>query len=88
LWFYCEGKKRVPSDLELDALSLAVWFMDDGSKSRDAWYLNTQQFSNDEQGFLRSWLKKTFDIECALNRDKQYFRLRLSLKSTERMSHL
>jgi hypothetical protein len=88
LWFYCEGKKRVPPDLELDTLSLAVWFMDDGSKSRDAWYFNTQQFSIEEQEFLRALLKESFGIECALNRDKQYFRLRVTLQSTVLMSKI
>src|SRR5438046_1573860 len=52
-WFYATGKKRVPSDLQLTSLSIAVWFMDDGSKSRSAWYLNTQLFSLEEQDFLR-----------------------------------
>ena len=44
--FYAEGRKRVPK-LELDSLALAVWLMDDGCRSRNAVYLNTQQF--DEQ---------------------------------------
>jgi hypothetical protein len=87
-WFYGSGKKRVPSDLELDTLTLAVWFMDDGSKSREAWYLNTQQFTREEQEFLRSLLKTTFGIGCALNRDKQYLRLRMSIKDTKSMSQL
>ena len=30
--------------LELTPLSMATWLMDDGSKSRNAVYLNTQQF--------------------------------------------
>ena len=88
LWFYDNGKKRVPFDLELDALSLAVWFMDDGSKSRGAWYLNTQMFSVEEQLFLRSLLKTTFGIESSLNRDKHYFRLRMTLSGTRLMSDI
>ena len=86
--FYDNGKKRVPPEIELDPLSLAVWFIDDGSKSRGAWYLNTQQFSVAEQDHLRRVLKTTFGIESALNRDKQYFRLRMSIKSTELMSDI
>ena len=38
-----DGRKQVPS-LELPALALAVWFMYDGCRSRNAVYLNTQQF--------------------------------------------
>jgi hypothetical protein len=87
-WFYDNGTKRVPADLELDSLSLAVWFMDDGSKSRGAWYLNTQQFSVRELDYLRALLKATFGIESAINRDKQYFRLRMSIKSTGLMTEI
>jgi hypothetical protein len=41
--FNGSGKKRVP-ELELSPLVLAVWFMDDGSRSRSSLYLNTQQY--------------------------------------------
>jgi LAGLIDADG DNA endonuclease family len=41
--FYANGRKSVP-EVELAPLTLAVWFMDDGCKSRTAVYLNTQQF--------------------------------------------
>jgi len=51
-WFCRNGKKKIPSDLILDARILAVWFMDDGSKSRNAFYLNTQQFSDTELKIL------------------------------------
>ena len=49
--FYKNGKKTIPASLVLSPLILAVWFMDDGSKSRkyDV-YLNTQQFSFLDQG--------------------------------------
>ena len=43
--FYVNKRKIIPSGLQLDPLALAVWFMDDGSKSRSSYYLNTQQFS-------------------------------------------
>jgi hypothetical protein len=62
--------------------------MDDGSKSRSAWYLNTQQFSLGEQRFLCSLLKETFGIESAANRDKQYFRLRIRTESTRLMTEI
>ena len=38
--FYEGGRKRIPT-LELSPLALAVWFMDDGCRSRNAVYLNT-----------------------------------------------
>ena len=87
-WFYPCGRRSIPNDLALTPLSLAVWFMDDGSKSRNAWYLNTQQFSVSEQSRLRDLLLKTFGIVSAANRDKHYFRIRINLASTRLMTEI
>lgn len=86
--FYRDRKKMVPQDLKLDPLSLAVWFMDDGCKIRSAYYLNTQQFTLAEQQFLQNLLHKAFGLESALNRDKQYFRLRFTSKSSKSLQKL
>jgi hypothetical protein len=86
--FYIQGRKCIPSNLKLDPLSLAVWFMDDGNKSRSAFYLNTQQFTLKEQQFLQKILFDTFGFNSALNRDKIYFRIRISTKSSLSMKRL
>lgn len=83
--FFINGKKIIPNDLKLDALSLAVWFMDDGSKSRSAIYLNTQQFSIDEQNRLIYTLKDQFGLNSTLNKDKIYFRIRVRSESSKKM---
>jgi hypothetical protein len=82
-WYYLEGKKRVPRNLNLNSIILAVWFMDDGAKSRSALYLNTQQFCYEDQLFLQELLQKNFGIRSGLNRDKQYRRLRITTESTK-----
>jgi hypothetical protein len=87
-WFYSDGKKIIPIDLELNALSLAVWFMDDGSKSYSSYYLNTQQFSIPEQEFLIRLLFSKFGLTSKLNRDKQYFRLRFSTNSSRSLEKI
>lgn len=79
--FFMEGKKVVPNNLKLDALSLTVWFMDDGSKSRSSVYLNTQQFSTEEQFRLINFLDDQFGIKSTLNKDKKYFRIRIRTQS-------
>lgn len=84
-WFYKDRKKQIPSDLALDPLSLAVWFMDDGGKSRKMLYLNTQQFNLHEQLFLQRLLQSTFGIQSTINRDKQYYRLLISTTGTKIM---
>ena len=83
--FFVSGKKTIPNNLKLNALSLAVWFMDDGSKSRSSIYLNTQQFTVDEQNRLIFFLEDQFGIKSTLNKDKIYFRIRVRSESSKKM---
>jgi LAGLIDADG DNA endonuclease family protein len=85
--FYKAGRKKVP-EIELSALTLAVWFMDDGCKSRNAVYLNTQQFDMVGQELLVRLLKEQWDIGATLNRDKCYRRIRVSVDGTTRFGRL
>lgn len=79
--FYDRNNKEIPRQISLDPLILAVWFMDDGSKSRNSVYLNTQQFSLADQQLLIKKLQEDLGIESTLNRDKQYFRIRIRTAS-------
>ena len=75
--FYKNNKKIIPKDLILDPVVLAVWYMDDGSKCRPHdIYLNTQQFSVDDQKILLHKLRAV-NIDARLNKDKKYFRIRI-----------
>ncbi len=85
--FYGEGSKRVPF-VELAPLTLAVWFMDDGSRSRNAVYLNTQQFDEASQIRLLELLREQWGIEGSLNRDKTYHRIRISVTGTARLGEI
>jgi hypothetical protein len=85
--FYEDGRKRIP-DVELSPLALAVWFMDDGCKSRSSVYLNTQQFGQECQRLLLRLLRDQWGIEGALNRDKSYHRIRISVDGTRRLAGL
>jgi len=76
-YFYHEHKKVIPDNLVIDKLSLAVWFMDDGSKSGGSIYLNTQQFSLSDQQKLQKILLEQFGIKSNLNKDKIYTRIRI-----------
>ena len=64
--------------------SLSVWFMDDGSKSHSSVYINTQQFSTNEQIYLIDLLKSQFNIDSTLNKDKEYFRIRIRTGSIQK----
>lgn len=86
--FYKKRKKIIPKELRLSPLSLAVWFMDDGSKSRNSIYLNTQQFSLSDQKKLQRFLRNGYKIETTLNKDKKYYRIRVRVKSTDRFKEI
>jgi hypothetical protein len=81
--FYGNGRKEIPL-IELDDLALAVWFMDDGCRSRRAVYLNTQQFDVKSQIRVIEMLQEQWGLQATLNRDKTYYRVRLSVASTVR----
>ena len=75
--FYKNNKKIIPKDLILYPVTLAIWYMDDGSRCRDHdIYLNTQQFSINDQKILLSKLRN-INIDARLNKDKKYYRIRI-----------
>ena len=62
---------------------MAIWYMDDGSKTQNKLnnaniniYLNTQQFSLNDQKYLLFLLRK-IGINARLNKDKIYYRIRI-----------
>lgn len=79
--FYSKGKKVIPKGFELNSLSLAVWFMDDGSRTKkNDFYLNSQQFSMEDQRRLLHALR-LLKIKARLNKDKKYYRIRILKES-------
>jgi len=85
--YYSKGKKFIP-EINLNPLVLAVWFMDDGSKSYKTYYLNTQQFDHDSQLELIHALEECCGIKSSLNRDKNYHRIRIRQDSADRFRKL
>ena len=86
--FYENRIKKIPLNLSLDKVSLAVWYMDDGSKCRSSdIYLNTQQFGIPDQEKLISALGK-LGLKAKMNKDKNYFRLRFLKSSISRLKML
>jgi len=74
--FYQEGKKVVPRLIHrwLTPLTLAIWFMDDGSvkaKNCRCRLLNTQAFDEVSLKRLQAALKRNFDLETKLRQQKE-----------------
>ena len=86
--FYLNRKKIIPDDLTIDNFSLAIWFMDDGSKCGNSIYLNTQQFSFKEQKKLQKLLLNQFGIKSGLNKDKIYNRIRILKEDSVKFCNL
>ena len=73
LRFYENHRKVVPEDLELSELSMAVWFMDDGSRKSNqcqGLYLNTQGFNESEVELLRSVMVRDVGVETSVRQQR------------------
>ena len=90
--FYRGTKKILPSEIGgilTNPLSLAVWFMDDGTNGpKGGLTINTQNFTKEENEALRGILKRNFHLETSLHRDKKYWRIYIFPHSRERFTGL
>jgi len=73
--FYPSFKKIVPEKIDqllINPLSLAVWFMDDGSADYAGAALNTHSFVEDDIEILMMMIRRNFDIKTnkRLNKGK------------------
>ncbi len=86
--FFEKRRKFVPDSFAMKPLTLAVWYMDDGSRCDEDIYLNTQQFTQEEQEKLVLLLYKEYSIQASLNKDKQYRRIRIKKDSIQKFMNL
>lgn len=69
--YYRDRRKVVPVDLILTPRSMAVWFMDDGSRKSSqcrGLYLNTQSFTDDEVDLLRSVIQRDIQVKTSVRK--------------------
>lgn len=66
--FYRPNKKLCRYLYKLNALGLAIWFMDDGFKNGRGWVLCTDCFTVKEVQLLRSILKHNFDLDTTFRK--------------------
>src|SRR3990167_481837 len=76
----------------LKPLSLAIWFMDDGSlksKKHNTYIIHTLGYKRDELKRIQNVLSKKFDIETKLHVQKQkYLRLYIISESAEKFRNI
>lgn len=82
--------KIVPTNIHqfLTPRALAYWFMDDGTKCRDSFYLSTQGFEKFECEKLREALKRNYNIVSNLHKDKDSWRIYITQQSGEKFRDL
>jgi len=68
--FYIKKKKVIKKEIEsyITPLSLAVWFMDDGSKLGSTVRIATNNFETHETQNLCNILKKKYDLNCSVQK--------------------
>lgn len=91
--FYLGKTKIVPKQIQrwLTPLSLAVWFMDDGSiksKNHKARILNTQGYSKREVVTLITALKNKFEINCKLRKQKEGYQIMILAESADKFARI
>lgn len=91
--FYRDRKKIIPEEIDnllKSSLSLAVWFMDDGALGphKKGLTLNTQSFSKKDNQKLMNCLKKNFQLNVTLHRDKNNWRIYILPSSTTQFREL
>lgn len=86
--FFKENRKIIPETLTLSPLTLAIWYMDDGSRCDKDIYLNSQQFTQVEQRRLVVELERQFQIRSSLNKDKHYHRIRIKKESVDEFMNI
>ncbi len=92
--FYKQGKKVMPKVIEklLTPLSLAIWFMDDGSlksKRHRTYVIHTLGYGKSELEDVQKVLLKKFDLRTSLHSQKRkYWRLYIQSQSANKFKKL
>lgn len=92
--FYPKGKKIVPEIMlkNLKPISVAVWFMDDGSRKslkHKTYIIHTLGFDKKEISLLKKYLKINFNIETELHSQKdKYYRLYILSQSAKKFTEI
>ena len=91
--FYKNRKKIIPENLEyyLTPLSLAIWYMDDGSiksNKHRGMFLNTQAFNVLDVEKLQKILEKKFSTKTVTRKDKNGLQIYILGKSAENFMRL
>lgn len=71
-YFYKNGQKVLPQDIftVLNPRMIAVWFMDDGSNTKESFTLNTHNFPQEEQMRIVKFFRDSYRINATIVKDR------------------
>ena len=78
--YFYDRKKILPLYIEklLSPQALAVWFMDDGSKTTSGGTISTHSFIKEDQHRILDFLKEKYGIRASLVKDRAQWKISLS----------
>lgn len=87
--FYYNNIKIIHSTIyELEALGLAIWYMDDGTKHISSYYLHTECFTLEEHYILIDMLLRNFNIKAKAHKVTNKYFLYITVGSKNRFTEL
>jgi hypothetical protein len=84
-YFYPDGYKIFPKDLDLTDLSLAVWYMDDGWTAKGRYFISVEGFGQEYRERILKILRDRFNILATI---KKRGHLEIRSKSVPKFSYL
>ena len=91
--FYCNRKKKIPQLIHkwLTPLTLAVWFMDDGSiksKNHKAKIINTQSFSKEDIERVIKVIADKYGVKSKLRKQKEGYQIYLLSETIDKFEEI
>lgn len=87
-YFYKDGVKILPEDIFeiLNPQMIAVWFMDDGSNTKESFTLNTHSLERIDQERIVNYLRDTFQINATIVKDRTKLKIRIGRNDFQNFS--
>jgi hypothetical protein len=78
-YFYKNGVKVLPQDIFgfIVPFVLSVWFMDDGSNTRESFTISTHCFAIEDQLRIVKFLKATYNVGATVVKDRDRFKIHI-----------
>jgi hypothetical protein len=88
--WYPNDKKIVPKTISeyISPLTIAIWYMDDGSKNNSSYYLHTEGFTEDDVDYLRYILEEKYNLITSRHNLRGKPTIYISMKSRKHFTNL